>query len=113
MLATGELMQRLTRELDLCHPISRAEHPPPCRTRYAYWTWDDPLTPFAPDMLYVYGGVAGEATTGGTCPVFILPFALSPCLPFYNPNAHLIIFHFLLFTPFLSPHLMCQIQTLR
>lgn len=60
----AELLQRIALNLDLC-PLGRAgstfsfpSTPPSCRSRYLYWIYDDPSTPlFAPDKLYLYGGL--------------------------------------------------------
>jgi hypothetical protein len=57
----GELMQWLTRHLDVCSPLSHASPPPSCRCRFAYWFWDDPATSYAPDRLYLLGGISGSA----------------------------------------------------
>lgn len=70
----GELMQWLTRYLDVCRPISTTNAYPTCRSRYAYWFWDDPITLYSPDRLFIFGGILGnnDSTFPWTTSILIL-----------------------------------------
>ena len=64
----GQLMEWLTRNLDLCSSEARISAPPSCRSRYSYWIWDDPSTTYSPDSLFVFGGIPGAPAANDSTP---------------------------------------------